>query len=199
MYTFSINGGAVDKWFARNFICHVCGGEIDGVERRVDWENCTRKRLVVTSRRLADTLQTLSGRVYWPDGRPFVCKLLAVNSARLTNYGKRQYGHRRHHQHRRRNMYSARTFNDNLSNTDTSVEYVVFKQKDSFENAGLSKDTTLNRDDVCHSDNNVERINDDPDWYTGGNFVDVELCHDDDDDNCTDIDFLRHEIDALNV
>ncbi|QWO71546.1 LEF6 [Orgyia pseudotsugata single capsid nuclopolyhedrovirus] len=191
MFTFRINGGAVEKNFAREFIRFVCGGDAARVDRRVDWVKCTRKRLVVISRRLADTLQKLDGRVYWPDGRPFHCKLLHRTEGetrdrrqrrRQRHYYRTKYDREPRHARHKRITHDgeadidAITFTNNVDNNSTKYfKHYDYKRRAS-DNANA-------------------------DWYDSGNLVNVELCHDDDNDNAynTDVDFLRQEINMLNV
>ncbi|AIE47853.1 lef6 [Peridroma alphabaculovirus] len=72
MYVFRINGGRVEKRFGREFINYICGGKI---KRDLKSNECTRKRIVVTTRYAADKLLAAHRRAVWPDGTTFECEL----------------------------------------------------------------------------------------------------------------------------
>ncbi|QED40548.1 LEF-6 [Chrysodeixis includens nucleopolyhedrovirus] len=72
-YVFYINGENVDKRFAKQFVDHVCNGKI---RYAINEEQCTRKRLVLSSRHAAEQLLAVNRQVYWPDGSLFRCKLI---------------------------------------------------------------------------------------------------------------------------
>lgn len=71
-YVVNFNGGNIEKKFTREFLNFVCNNEINDA---VLWHNCTRKRLIVTSRRAVDQLLALNKRVFWPEGKVFRCYL----------------------------------------------------------------------------------------------------------------------------
>jgi hypothetical protein len=73
MYTFYINGNNIEKRFGREFINHICGGNI---MKDIRIDECTRKKIVLDSSYAADKLRRVSHRVFWPDGTLFKCKLV---------------------------------------------------------------------------------------------------------------------------
>ncbi|AXS67676.1 lef-6 [Cryptophlebia peltastica nucleopolyhedrovirus] len=71
MYIFHINGTNYAKRFTKEFLNHVCGGRLD-----IDWDSCTRKKLILHCRYTANRLLNVNRRVYWPSGEPFKCYLV---------------------------------------------------------------------------------------------------------------------------
>nr|WUR10832.1 lef-6 [Calliteara abietis nucleopolyhedrovirus] len=134
VFTFYINGGNIEKRFAREFIRYICGKEGIDVTDCVKWEECTRKRLVVVSRRVADCLRSINQQVCWPNGEIFKCKIVrdsqfddGQNWRSSSSRRRRSHDHRRQRSHRRRdhrfqayhhNRRQRRNHSDDMDDND---------------------------------------------------------------------------------
>ncbi|ACF05320.1 LEF-6 [Adoxophyes orana nucleopolyhedrovirus] len=80
---FQYNGVNFAKKFTKEFLNHVCGGHVD-----IDWDKCTRKRLVINSPNTAHRLLNINQRVYWPNGEIFIC--YPISTTYVKKYNKKK-------------------------------------------------------------------------------------------------------------
>ncbi|AHH82599.1 LEF-6 [Buzura suppressaria nucleopolyhedrovirus] len=91
-YVFYYNGGNVNKRFTREFLLYVLDTNL--VKHHINWNQSGRKRLMVTSRSMADRLLHINQQIYWPNGELFKCKLLDGGC-----HDERFYRRRQHYNH----------------------------------------------------------------------------------------------------
>ncbi|AGR56772.1 LEF6 [Hemileuca sp. nucleopolyhedrovirus] len=157
VFIFYINGGQFEKRFIRHFINYVCRNNNDNninrnsiednIDNSIKWDECTRKRLVVASRRAADALLSINRKVYWPTGDLFSCQILN----RTQRHDQRR--HRQHHYYDQRRKYYHRSVendygNDHVDVVDKGNNYDNFKTTTRSSRDDFTFDRQWKRDSV---------------------------------------------------
>lgn len=135
-FVFYYNGGNVNKRFTREFLLYVLDTNL--VKHHINWDQSGRKRLIVTSRSMADRLLHVNQQVYWPNGELFKCKL--IENSRRERHRLHQHYHHDYH----RNRHHHRSDNNHFHKSSVNSK----------ENTNL-KNIKMNNDENY-------------DWYTNG-------------------------------
>lgn len=185
-----INGSEYEKSFTRKFIGVVCRDEIR--HRDINWYECTRKRLIVNSKRAVDCLTRLNKKIYWPNGQQFRCKMI----------GKSGDGRDNEHRPYRNSTMITTSFTRRRQNQFGRKNYIlptmakfdvderVNANFDDHQNPPLALKnnfvcTTNNIESTAASDKNAN-VDEETSWYDENNFVDVDLGYENDMDDVID-------------
>ncbi|QEI03647.1 LEF-6 [Rachiplusia nu nucleopolyhedrovirus] len=191
-YIFYINGENVDKKFAKQFVDHVCNGKI---KNAINVEECTRKRLVISSRDAAEELLAVNRQVFWPDGTLFRCKLIQKPSKRSFSIKEREstpfprrrwdkqqipsyvsyYRNEKYPQHYEDQTYSERENKYSKRRRDSKNSNVSFQKEDRYSKRLRSLTPISNDHDRLNVDNGNPGNDKDDDWYNSAAFVDVDI------------------------
>ncbi|AEN03948.1 late expression factor 6 [Helicoverpa armigera NPV NNg1] len=166
-YVVYINGAQIEKRFSREFILFVCGPAIRDC---VIWSECSRKRLVVTSRWAADRFAELNQRVFWPSGERFECRVYSTRQ--MTSPPVRKRRHYKHQQYLQKRSFSPPPLPPLTSDSDYTRKQKCHRRRSSDGSVSFkSTDRISEIGDWCR-DVDEERLlnpNDDNDDKYGNN------------------------------